>query len=115
MIRYYVLDTEQEAADLVAHIDARARLVFAAQGYTITEDGAVVSRRASDGADVPGAVTTTWDVPRQRVDGKWCVQHPETHASAQFDIGGGVTVLQFVTTGLSAAIETADPSWWPET
>jgi hypothetical protein len=113
-MRYLVLDTEAEALDAVAYIDARARIVFAARGYTIAADGSIVGKRASDGVDVPEAVTTTWDVPRQRpADGRWVVCHPEAHPSADVLVGPEMTVADFVMEGLDVTIEEALTNWWP--
>jgi hypothetical protein len=112
-MRYLVLDTEAEALDAVASIDGHARIVFASRGYTITAEGAIVGKRASDGEDVPTAVTTTWDVPRQRADGKWCVAHPESHPSASVEIAPGITVADFVMEGIEANIDEMLTGWWP--
>lgn len=105
---------EAEALDAVASIDARARIIFAARGYTITAEGDIVGKRASDGEDVPTSVTSTWDIPRQRADGKWCVVHPEAHPSAEVQVGPSITVVDFVMTGLEdSAIDEMLHDWWP--
>jgi len=109
-MRYLVYDTEQAAQTDVVNIDTVARAVFAAQGYSIREDGAVIGKR--DGEDDPAGVTTTWDVPRQRMDGKWVVAHPEGHPSAAFQTPSG-TVLELVMAGITAPAETGAPEWWP--
>ena len=118
MARYYVLETEADAAALVADIDARGRQLFASAGFTIREDGAIVGKR--DGVDDPQGVTTTWAIPAQRKDGKWVVPHIEGQGSAntpltQFNPAApeGVTVQMFVGQGITATVETASPDWWP--
>lgn len=113
-MRYLVFDTEAEATAAVASIDDKARIVFAARGYTVTEDGAIVGKRASDGEDVPTSITTTWDVPRQRLGGKWCVAHPESHPSGSVEVSPGVTVEMFVMSDIgSPVIEDYTADWFP--
>lgn len=113
-MRYLIFDTEVEATAAVASIDGHARIVFSWRGYTITAEGAIVGKRASDGEDVPTAITTTWDVPRQRADGKWCVAHPESHPSGSVEVSPGVTVAMFVMSDVgSPVIEDYAADWFP--
>lgn len=112
-MRFLIFDTEAEAHAAVASIDSRARIIFAARGYTITAEGAIVGKRASDGEDVLESVTTTWDVPRQRLDGKWCVAHPEGHPSAYVEVAPGLFVVDYVMNGLDVAIDEMLTDWWP--
>ncbi|MFD2033056.1 hypothetical protein ACFSKM_27600 [Ancylobacter dichloromethanicus] len=67
-MRYLIFDSEAVALDALALIDQRGRDCFAAAGYTVREDGAIIGKRA--GEDDPAGITVTWDTPRQRIDGK---------------------------------------------
>lgn len=109
-MRWLVFDTAAEAAAAVATIDARARLVFAENGYTVRSDGAVLGRAA--GRDDPAAPTLTWDVPRPRADGRWAVLHPEAHPAGGIPHGTG-TLAEHLAAGLGGTIETEAPGWWP--
>lgn len=116
MARFYVFASQAEAQTAIDQIDTRARQIYAAQGYTVEADGSVVGKRASDGADMPTAARTeTWDVPLQRLDGKWVVHHVETCPGHDFVIDqNGTTVAQFVGQDVaSQLIEIYDLSWWP--
>lgn len=117
MPRYYVFATQAQAEACVDRINARARTIYAAQGYAVDAvTGAVTGKRASDGALMPNAVkTSTWDVPRQRWDGKWVVRHAETCPGNAFVIDvAGTTVGQFVgQDAVTTTVETEAPSWWP--
>lgn len=110
-MRFLIYDTATEAQSAVTTIDNRARAVFAAQGYTVREDGAVVGK--SEGCDDPDGLTTTWDVPRQRLDGKWAVAHPEQHPSAAFQVAPGLPLASYLVTSIDTAVEDESPAWWP--
>jgi hypothetical protein len=115
-MRFYVSDTQAAAQGVVDQINVRARQVYAAQGYTIEPDGSVVGKRVSDGMSMPdSAHTETWDIPRQRLDGKWVVAHVETCPGHDFVMDqNGTTVSQYVGQDVSAPIETEDQAtWWP--
>ena len=111
MARYLVYDDQAAAQDDLDIINARGRECYAAAGWTIRADGAVVGQRA--GIDDPGGVTVTWDVVRQRADGKWVIAHPEGHPFADYDLGGGVTVLSYTMAGIAAPAEEEAAEWWP--
>lgn len=110
-MRRFVYPTQGEAVAAVETINARARAVFAAQGYTVRPTGEVVGKAA--GHDDPQGVTTTWDVPRQRLDGKWTIVHPEAHPSASFVVSPGVSLVDFLVAGLPGSIEDEAEGWWP--
>ncbi len=115
-MRFYVFDDQAAAQAAVDQINARARQLFQQQGYTLADDGSIIGKRVSDGTSMPNSARTqTWDVPRQRVDGKWVFHHVETCPGNRFVIDkAGTTVAQFVGQDLSTAtIETEDLSWWP--
>ncbi|SON58013.1 hypothetical protein HDIA_4472 [Hartmannibacter diazotrophicus] len=110
-MRYYVFNTHTEAEEIAGRIDANARSALAAAGYTVREDGGILGKRY--GIDDPGAVTTAWDVPRQRLDGQWVLQHPETHPAAGVVTDNGL-MLDRLTDGLGGlTTETKTPDWWP--
>jgi|GEM_PF-3410168 len=120
MPRYYVFPNQASAQACVDGIDTRARTVYAAQGYGVDDQGAIIGKRASDGAAMPDAARTlTWDVPRQRSDGKWVVRHCEAVPGATFVLQPTaippLTVAAFVAQGIPATVtvEVADASWWP--
>lgn len=120
MARYYVFATQAQAQDCIDRIDARARVVYAAQGYTIDADGSIVGKRASDGIAMPDAARTeTWDIPRQRLDGKWIVAHCEAVPGATFVLKPTavppLTVAAFVAQDIPATVtvEVENVSWWP--
>lgn len=62
MSEFYVFDDEQTAKDAVAFIDSIGSLPLPSSCF---RDGQVIE-------DSTGMLT--WDVPRQRLDGKWVVQ-----------------------------------------
>ncbi len=120
MARYYVFATQPEAQACVDRINVRARTVYAAQGYQLDEAGAIIGQRASDGAPMPDAAKTlTWDIPRQRRDGKWVVAHCDLVPGATFVLKPTaippLTVAAFVAQDVpaTATVEVEDASWWP--
>lgn len=87
MTRFLVSSTLDGAKALVAKIDDNGRLLYAARGYTVDKYGAIVGRNAATGLeDTKAQRTVTWAAPRQRLDGKWVVLHPENHVSSQMAI-----------------------------
>ena len=121
MARYYVFETQAQAQACVERINARARVVYRLQGYQIdASTGDIIGQRASDNAPMPDAARTqTWDVPRQRLDGRWIVRHCEAVPGATFVLKPTaippLTVGDFVAQDLDAAVlvQVEDPSWWP--
>lgn len=111
-MRYFVFDTQAAAQAAVDLIDERGRQIYANAGYTINESGDVVGK--CNGVDNPQGVTTTWDVPRQRMDGKWVFAHPEAGAMAGYEVAPGVFVRDYVVAGINDPIETGSPDWWPD-
>lgn len=111
MTRYLVFDSQADAQSACDSIDTQGRLVYHNAGYTVDDNGDIVGKR--DGEDNPQVVTTTWDIPRQRLDGKWLVSHPETFVLAAYEVSSGVTVEQFVLQGITAPIEEWQAAWWP--
>lgn len=61
--------TEQEAIDALAHLEAVARQLWAEAGYTINEKGEVVAKNTVTGEDVSDAVIKEWDVVKPYPDG----------------------------------------------
>ncbi|GLK74686.1 hypothetical protein KHC23_08675 [Ancylobacter dichloromethanicus] len=112
-MRYLIFDSEAVALDALALIDQRGRDCFAAAGYTVREDGAIIGKRA--GEDDPAGITVTWDTPRQRIDGKWVLAHIEAHPMRDYLLPSGETVLAYVMAAPldAATVEDDDPGWWP--
>jgi hypothetical protein len=114
-VRYYVFSTQAEAQAAVDAINARARTIYAANGYTVAADGSIIGKDG-DGVDQPdSARTVTFSVPTQRLDGKWIVQHIEQSQQPNFviDPATGVTVGVWCTQDLiSPTIETDDGMWF---
>lgn len=120
MARCYVFQDRASAQDCVDRINMRARIVYAAQGYQLDGDGAVIGKNSATGASAPEAArTTTWDVPRQRLDGEWVVRHCEAVPGATFVLTPTalppLTVAAFVAQDIEASVtvEVEDASWWP--
>jgi len=110
-MRYLVFDTHAAAQAAVDLIDSRGRQVYASAGYTIDASGDIVGKR--DGVDDPAGVTSTWGIPRQRLDGKWVVVHIENHPMADYEVSPGVVVKDFALAGITAPAEEHSDSWWP--
>lgn len=114
-MRYYVFDSQAAAQSAIDSIDARARTIYAAQGYTVDADGSIIGVRGGV-PDPAAAHTLTFAEPRQRLDGKWVVPHIETSPSPNYviDPASGMTVGVFCVQDLVAPlIETDDGSWFP--
>lgn len=115
MARYFVFNNRLGARLCIAAIDNRMRELFAAKGYTVTAAG-IVGKRATDGVDNPAAVTTTWAEPRQRLDGKWVVPHPEKHPMRFRNDptpNRAGYVADVIRDRLADLIEEETPDWWP--
>lgn len=120
MARCYVFPDQASAQACVDRINLRARTVYAAQGYQLDGDGAIIGKNPATGASMPTAAkTTTWDVPRQRADGKWVVRHYEAVPGASFVLTltglPPLTVAAFVAQdiAISVTVEVEDAAWWP--
>lgn len=120
MARFYVFPDQASAQACVDGIDARARQIYAAQGYQVDAAGTIIGKRASDGVDQPDAARTeTWDTPRQRQDGRWVVHHCETVPGSSFVLDATaippLTVAAYVAQdiGAAVAVEVEAASWWP--
>lgn len=121
MARYYVFGSQAEAQACVDRIDARARVVYRLQGYQVDDaTGDIISQRVSDGVSMPDAARTkTWDIPRQRLDGKWVVRHCEAVPGATFVLKPlatpPLTVAAYVSQDIAATVtvEVEDAAWWP--
>lgn len=113
MPRFLVFASQAEAQAAVDAIDESGRAIYAARGYAISEGGSIVCRRLSDGASVPESQgIDTWDVPRQRLDGKWIISHPENHNSGSILING-VPASDVVMTGVTPdSIEEFSLAWF---
>ncbi|WP_158874016.1 hypothetical protein [Antarcticirhabdus aurantiaca] len=103
--------------DTLAAADAAERIVFergaqiaALNGYTLDEAGGIVGMTPAGEVALEAARTTRWDVPRQRLDGRWVFTHPQHHPAAREPAW-----LFFVMQGLDAPAEQEAATWWPVT
>ena len=113
MPRCFVFDTRLAARRAIAKLDERMRALFDLRGYTVTAEG-IVGKRVSDQMDAPAALTRTWDVERQRLDGKWVVRHPEEYPLRFRTATDRDADLQTVVQDrLADPIEEETPEWWP--
>lgn len=79
MQRFLVFDAEAEALAIERAIYDFGAQVALAAGYNVSADG--ISGQSSGQTRADAQKTSAWDTPRQRLDGKWIVAHPETHPS----------------------------------
>lgn len=68
--------SKPEAEAALSIINEMARQLAAGFGYHIDENGSIVGKNAASGADVPTAVTTTWDVPQRSPLDTWYFVSP---------------------------------------
>lgn len=112
MPRYLIFDDQFAAMDACDLIDERGRPLYAAAGYEIRADGAVIGKDGEGDSD-PRGVLEHWAVPRQRADGKWVIAHPEQNPMRDYVVGPGLTVLDVIMAGLAAPAEEWAAEWWP--
>lgn len=78
---HLVFDTQEAAQGVSDAIYVFGASYAVGQGYSV--DGSGIVGRNPDGTSKPSAErTTAWDIPRQRLDGKWIVLHPKYHPAA---------------------------------
>jgi hypothetical protein len=114
--RFFVFNTEAAALAAGATIWARVKQFYTTLGYVVDVDGTIVGKRLSDGVDQPSAArTTAWAVPRQRLDGKWVLEHTETSANSDLAIDAqGTPVWQFLQQEVTgASVEEEADGWFP--
>jgi len=97
-MRYLVFDSEAEARATERVIFRRGAILAQSVGYHLDEAGAIVGER--DGEPDPLGLTTVWDDPRLRADGKWVILHPEHHSAAE-----NSDWLAFVMRGIDAVVD----------
>ncbi len=104
--------------DNVVAAQADAKLIFqrgaaiaTQRGFEVDASGITGKRDGQDAADAEK--TTAWDVPRQRLDGKWVVLHPKHHPMAQTELAPGTTYLAYAMHGITASEDAEAPTWWP--
>lgn len=68
--------SKPEAEAALSIINDLARQLAMDYGYNIDENGSIVGKNAASGADVPSAVTTTWDVPTLSPASTWYFVSP---------------------------------------
>lgn len=114
-MRFLVFLDQASAVAAVEQINGNGRALFAARGYGVDENGDVEARRLSDGSIVHEAKTQTWDVPRQRLDGKWIISHPENamRADTVVDEQGATGAEVVMVDVVFEAIEAFDDAWFP--
>lgn len=115
MNTYFVFDTEAAALEVEALMVARGRALFEADGYSLDDDGNVIGMRLGV-PDPTAQVTERWDIPRERLDGKWVVAHPDCLPAGTevLPSTGGLSVSQVVAQGIIAPTELYDPAWFPK-
>lgn len=118
VIRFFVFNDQTSAQVATDAIAARGRELFAQFGYGVDAGGNIIGKRASDGVLQPDAQhTTTWDVPRQRLDGKWILLHPENQTRSTVIVDAqGTLASEYVTQDLVGLLIESDPlngTWSP--
>lgn len=80
---YLVFETLEDAQSALNQIDAKVRDIISSYNPNAIDNEGIIPRNAATGELIPDATrTTTWAIPQQRVDGKWCfpklleTQHP---------------------------------------
>lgn len=106
MVDYLVFDTQADADAAELTIRERGFQIAVLQGHTVM-DGVLHFAGAT------GVGTERWDVPQQRVDGKWVVAHPNSYFAAK-DPDNGAAWLAIVMAGVGGTVEAHSPTWWPQ-
>jgi hypothetical protein len=108
MARYLVFNTQNQANTAQGIIFGDGKTRFAARGYTLHADGSIIGKVM--GVDAPNNQRTVrWDVPRQRLDGKWVIAHPGDQ-SAEWD---AIAAAALAKLGAVTAEEWS-ASWFPK-
>lgn len=103
---FLVFETKAQADKAERIIFEFGKALALSEGYVV--DDTHVYGRNSKGKSK--AFTSSWDTPRQRVDGKWVITHPKHHTAAR-----DPQALQRLTVALGHVVEEeADNGWWPE-
>ena len=120
MARYYVFETQAQAQACAGRIWGRLKAACVAQGYSLDPvTGAIIGKDIA-GRDVPDALTSSWDIPRQRRDGRWVVRHAAAVPGRSFVLAPLATppltlgaILDADDLAASVTVESDDASWWP--
>ena len=110
-MQYLIFDTKDQAVQAERAIYNVGVVLAKAEGYTV--DAAGIAGKSSGVDNAAAAKTAAWDVPRQRLDGKWIVLHPIHHPAAT-DANGAALLAQLGPALSDVPVELEDPSWWPE-
>lgn len=96
MTKIILYATEVEAINALAHFELVARQLWAAEGYTVIDEG-VVSKNMATGEDIPEAVVSRWDVVQQHPDGGYYFASPRGQYPDYFDqlVTGNYTELEY--------------------
>jgi hypothetical protein len=117
-MRFLVANDQAAAQAINDAIEVRGRELFSQFGYGVDEQGDIIGKRVSDGVLQPSAQrTTAWDVPRQRLDGKWIISHPENQAKSTTIVDQqGTLASEYVMQDLAGTVIESDPengTWFP--
>ena len=106
-MRYFVFETQRRAEDCQLAIFAFGKDLATRAGYATNAEGIIPKRK---GRSANGQLVRRWDTPRQRLDGKWVVAHPEKHASFSDPIAAQMLMNSLP----DAVVEVEDADiWWP--
>ena len=107
---YIVTDTFEEANLIERTIFIYGQTLAVNAGYQLTNDGEVIG--LNRGLSAPDAqATSSWDIPTQRLDGKWVLLHPKYHPSAS-----DAEKLAALNAEIGeVTVETRQTDWFPDT
>jgi len=107
MAIFLVFDTETEAQTANQTVFDTALPIYRLQGYDADAQGLIGKKNGV--VNPSGGRTTAWDIPRQRLDGKWIVVDPATHPAAQTILPDGQKALDIMNAALGTVIREVDP------
>lgn len=114
MTTYLIFNSEVEAQTANQLIFDTAIPLYKLQGYD-SDVGGLIGKM--DGVlNASGGRTSSWDIPRQRLDGKWAIIHPENHPAAQTILPDGSKALDILNSALGVVVKEVNPeddTWFP--
>lgn len=118
MARYLVFPSQGAANAAQDKIFTRLANALVARGHSFDPAKGILGHRASDDAPAADVTqrTTRWAVPRQRLDGKWVILHPEEHSLAKQVPGVAAQLVQDLDAAVvakSVTVEEYQSSWFP--
>lgn len=102
----FLVAEDLEVADIVESRLQNKFLALARRNNYTVQNGEIVGKR-NGVEDFSAQRTTRWDVPTQRLDGKWIISHPEKKLS------NNPNDLTEVMRNISLPIEEFNSSWFP--